>query len=411
MTEAFLVIHSGGGGLEHAPAYYATFPQEPTPLGEMLTFAPARTTRMDADASLFVAVLALARAGRGAAVLVCHAFSDGLLLTVAPGGRSVFATSGTMDTIDKLIDFDATHDQIRVMPHSDDTQRKAVIARWEALFKVLQWPAGATPVSPPANFTDAQAENVYQQWLSRWTTTLEFRIPADLRELFKRVKALRAAHLDRVELRACNIGSTPAAMDRVRKFFGCDRLTAPTKGTIFGFVPVSPLVVVRRPRGARGSTASAVPLGHSDSTDAAASSALMTQTETTRGFLFFSSTVSIPNPGQGRLPRFAIPFFDEGTLVELFHGFRFVLRITEVRAFHYTIQAWAAGSSRAPAPDPDIVRQFCAGVFRADTAFRATNLPIAGLWTPGGSKPFVFPLETEYLPLIAQSPTPAPKKP
>jgi len=410
VTDALLVIHSGGGGLDHAPAYYAAFPQEPSPFG-MLTFTPARTIRMDGDASLFRAVLELARAGRGAAVLVCHAFSDGLLLTVAPGGRSVFATSGTMDTIDQLIGFDATHDQIRALPRLDDTQRKAVIARWEALFKVLQWPSGATPVSPPANFTDAQAENVYQQWLSSWTTTLEFGTPADLRELFKRVKALRAAHLDRVELRACNIGGAPAAMDRVRKFFGCDRLTAPNRGTFFGFVPVAPLVVARRPRGTRGPTTSALPRGHDDSRDAAVSNGLMTQADTTRGFLFFSSVLSIPDPRQPRLPRFITPFFDETSGIELFHGFRFVLRITEIRDFHYTIQAWAAGSPRAPAPDPAIVGKFCAEVFKADTTLRATNLPLAGLWTPGAAKPFALPLETEYLPLIAQSPTPTPRKP
>jgi hypothetical protein len=356
-------------------------------------------------------VLELARAGGGAAVLVCHAFSDGLLLTVAPGGRSVFATSGTMDTIDKLIDFDAAHDAIRAMPRSDDAQRKAVITRWEALFRILQWPSGAPPISPPAGFTDAQAENIYQQWLSRWATTLEFRNPADLRELFKRVKALRAAHVDRIELRACNIGAAPAAMDRVRKFFGCDRLTAPTQSTIFGFVPVAGLGVTRRARRAHGPTASAVPLGHDESRDADASSALMTSTDPTRGFLFFSSVLSIPDPRQPRLPRFVTPIFDESEGIELFHGFRFVLRITEIRAFHYQIRAWAAGSSRTAAPDPEFIRQFCADVFKRDTRFNSTALPLAGLWTPGRPKPFVFPLEPEYLGLIAQSPAPAPKKP
>ena len=411
MTEAILVIHSAGDGLPHAPDYYAAFPQEPSPFGR-LTFTRAKTVAMDADASLFRAVLELARAGRGgAAMLVCHAFSDGLLLTVAPGGQQVFATSTTMDTIDQLIGFEATHDQIRAMPRSNDAERKAVLARWGSFFSGLPWPPGATVVTPPAGFTDAQGENVYQQWLVRWATTLEFRVAADLRELCKRVKALRTAHVDRIELRACNIGGAPAAMERVRKFFGCDRVTAPTKGTFFGIVPVAALVVLRRPRGSRGQTAAPVPLGRDDSRDAAVSSGLVTQTDTTRGFLFFSSTVTIPDPGRGRLPRFAMPFFDEGALVELFHGFRFVLRVTEVRAFHYTLQAWAAGSSRAPAPDPDFIRQFCAGVFNADTNFRLAALPVAGLWTPGGGRPFVLPLESEYLPLIAQSPTPAPTKP
>ena len=45
-------------------------------------------------------------------MLVCHAYADGLLLPVAPGGNSVFAESGTMDTIDQLSGLEATHDQI-----------------------------------------------------------------------------------------------------------------------------------------------------------------------------------------------------------------------------------------------------------------------------------------------------------
>jgi hypothetical protein len=411
VTEAFLVIHSGGDGLSHAPDYYAAFPQEPSPFG-MLTFTAAKTIRMDADASLFRAVLELAKAAGGAAVLVCHAFSDGLLLTVAPGGQQVFSTSGTMDTIDKLIGFEATHDQIRALPQTNDAERKAVMDRWASFYTTLPWPAGATPPNLPSGFADdKQAEQVYQLWFSKVAPTLEFKTSADLRELFKRVKALRAAHVDRIELRACNIGAAPTAMNRVRTFFGCDKLTAPTRGTFFGVVPIAPLVVVRRPRGGRGPTASALPLGHEDSRDASVSSGLLAQADTTRGFLFFSSTITIPEPGQRRLPRFAIPFFDDGTLVELFHGFRFVLRITEIRAFHYSIQAWAGGSANAPALEPDIIRKFCAEVFKANTTFRATNLPLAGLWTPGAAKPFVLPLESEYLPLIAQSSTPTPKKP
>jgi hypothetical protein len=412
VTEAFLVIHSGPDGLYPAPAYYAAFPQEPSPFG-MLTFTQAKTAVMGAGAaSLFVAVQELAKAGnKGAAMLVCHAYTDGLLLPVAPGGNSVFAESGTMDTIDQLSGLEATHDQIRAMPQSDDTERQAVLAKWETFYTSLPWPPGATPPSLRAGFTDADAERVYQQWFSKWAAALEFHRVADLRELFKRVKALRVTHLDRIELRACNIGGAPKAMERVRTFFGCDRLSAPTEGTFFGVVPVRPLMVLRRPRGSHGPSATPGPLGHDESKDAAASTGLMTQSDTTRGFLFFSSTINIPEPGQPHLPRFAIPFFEEGTLVELYHGFRFVLRIKEIRAFFYQLDAWAAGSSKSAAPDPDFIRQFCAGVFKADTTFRATSLPTAGLWTPGRAKPFVLPLESEYLPLIAQSPTPTPKKP
>ena len=135
----------------------------------MLTFTQAKTAVMDAGAaSLFVAVQELAKAGNeGAAMLVCHAYTDGLLLPVAPGGNAVFAESGTMDTIDQLIGLEATHDQIRAMPQPEDTERQAVLAKWETFYTSLPWPPGATPPSLPAGFTDADAERVYQQWFSK----------------------------------------------------------------------------------------------------------------------------------------------------------------------------------------------------------------------------------------------------
>ena len=72
-TSAVLVIDGRPDGLPHAPGYYETFPQEPSPLGE-LSFNTKSTTVMGSESSLFTALPLLAKAGSGGvAVLVCHA--------------------------------------------------------------------------------------------------------------------------------------------------------------------------------------------------------------------------------------------------------------------------------------------------------------------------------------------------
>jgi hypothetical protein len=138
------------------------------------------------------------------------------------------------------------------------------------------------------------------------------------------------------------------------------------------------------------------PSRRDDLQDAFESTALTGGTKTNRCFLPFGRrTIALDRPQV--LPRTALRL---GAIPWL----RFVLRIEETRAFHYKPAAWAAGSAKAPAPDPDFIKQFCIPAFKTDTTFRATTLPHAGLWTPTGSKPFVFPLESEYLPLIPKNP-------
>jgi hypothetical protein len=162
MTEAFLVIdgrpqtpQSPRKGLPHAPAYYAAFAQEPSPFG-MLTFTPAKTTVMLNDYSLFVALAELTKAGSGgAAMLVCHAWEDGLGLPLAQGGRLVFAKTNALDTIDTLIGHEATHDRIRAMPQTSPADRKAVVDAWAPFYTSLAWPHSVShpPPYPPGTPT------------------------------------------------------------------------------------------------------------------------------------------------------------------------------------------------------------------------------------------------------------------
>ncbi len=130
MTEAILVIDARDHGLPHAPKYYQTFPQEPSPLG-LLTFTAQKTTAMSGDSSLFTALPELGKAGAGgAAVVVCHAYASGMLLPIAPGGAHQFADKQGLDVIDKAIKAEADHARILALPRTTDVQRTAALGQW-----------------------------------------------------------------------------------------------------------------------------------------------------------------------------------------------------------------------------------------------------------------------------------------
>src|SRR5215470_15634034 len=95
-----LIIDGSHEGLQHAPGYYRTFPHEPSPAGDLdLTGVP--TAVMNTPS------VEMIHAGQGATVmLVSHAWDDGLLLDWTPGsGRS--AARQSMETMQKLIGFEA----------------------------------------------------------------------------------------------------------------------------------------------------------------------------------------------------------------------------------------------------------------------------------------------------------------
>jgi hypothetical protein len=403
LPEAILVIDARPDGLPQAPLYYATFPREPSPLGT-LTFTPAKTTAMNANSSLFAALPELTKAGAaGAAVLVCHAYSGGLLLPVAPGGQHALADSGVMARIDQVIEAEAEHARILKLPRETDAQRKQFRDRWAALLN------GLKGGSYDPHDTENDLETKYGGWVDSTATIMEFRSAVELRLLLQRVLTLRAVKLGRLELRACKVGGDPVTMDRIQKFFNCDKVTAPTVGTFYNRVPIAPLVIMSAPRGGNhGAAQRPGPLRHSDFLDSAWSSAHLIE-EHTRGFLPFAGARVVKENAPLRSPVMHV-----SGRMEPYSGFRFVLRVVQKDKEEYKFApvAWAAGSTRAAAPDPDIINQFCKLAFKSDTTFNGTDLPHAGLWTPSmPTQPFVPPLEKEYLPLIAQFPKAQPSNP
>jgi len=422
LTEAILVIDARDHGLPHAPKYYQTFPQEPSPLG-LLTFTAQKTTAMSGDSSLFTALPELGKAGAGgAAVVVCHAYASGMLLPIAPGGAHQFADKQGLDVIDKAIKAEADHARILALPRTTDVQRTAALGQWRTFLVGLGADIGEV-------FSEAEAETAYSNWFGKTVVSaLEFKDASTVRTLLARVLAVRQAKLARIELRACNVGGDRTTMEMLRKFFGCDAMTAPTVGTFYAVVQVGPLVQVFSRRGTHGTSTSPRPISLRDTLnslsgvdlrDAIISARLMKELDSTRGFLRVLIVTVEKGPVLGR--NTGIRF---GELEIEGDTFRFLLRVKQKpnEEFEYDLNAWATGSAGAAAPAPDIIRLFAAGSFDPNTLFRgepvvvqtgrgprnvlhALSMPVAGLWTPGTpNQPFVLPLESAYLPLIAKSP-------
>src|SRR5262249_55813157 len=204
------------------PASYRTSPPEPSPAGD-LDLQGVPTTVMNTP-SVETALDEMIHAGQGATVmLICHAWNDGLLLDWTPGSDSP-ALRQSMETMEKLIGFESEAAQIPAQPEP---------ARGDAWAKLLN---EITPGSVHGQITASEGEAAYLKWLDAQATALKMpgRPPhARLRRLIGKIRAVRGLELERVELRACNIGDNRDSMKAVRRFFGCKKLLAPSAETFF----------------------------------------------------------------------------------------------------------------------------------------------------------------------------------
>jgi hypothetical protein len=420
-TPGFLIIDARSDGLPDAPGYYQAFPLEQSPLGE-ISLSGNRTTAMT-NSSLDVALGEMLKAGAQAVVvLVCHAYSGGLLLPIATGGTSAFAVKDNLQIIDKVIAAESEVAQIRNLPSKTAPEQKVVLDRWEKLLNDPQ------PGTVQGQFTPPQAHALYAKWLDMVAKKLEFANRAALLRLIDRVRKVRNLKLSRLELRACNIGKDTASMEAVRKFFGVDHLTAPTVGTFFmSLIPVSTMAVRAAPRGrvavrgngqsggaagagVRGTARTPGPLGRAQGMEIVAADGqptlvlspvpsdidivsegtIMAQTgHTTRAF-FKRSFMYFVGPLMG------VHF-------STFH--MFALTVDETSAYHYRGSAAVFSTGDGVTQDWGKVREFVTGWIMPDAQYHHGPFPVAGLWTPDiKDVPFVLPYETMYIGLIAQSP-------
>ena len=348
------------------------------------------------NSSVEAALDSMLKAGaNGVVVLVCHAYSQGILLPLATGGGAL-AVASNMNIVDDVINAEAEAASIRKMPTKSDAELKAVLDRWEKFLNRLQ------PGSITGSFTTKEAEAFYSKWLEMVAGKLGFsgnpRTPV-LRRFIDRLQKLCANKLSRLELRACNIGKEKDTMETVRKFFGAIKLTAPTVGTFF-HSPILPSTVVRlRPQRARSVLGTGRLPGPTGIRVRAETNSVGVipgpEDSATRGFL---RTTVIAGP----TPSLARSGMHLGVVEQSF--FAFTLTIQETSAFHYKASATVVNGADGR-QDWSTVREFITGWILPNSSYAGGAFPIAGLWTPDiQDLPFVLPNETSYTRLMEMTP-------
>jgi hypothetical protein len=404
MANGYLIIDGRKDGLPEAAGYYRTFPLEPSPLGDILL----STSRMSvmSTSSLDTVLGEMPKAGAGGiVVLVCHAIQDGMLLTVAPTGRIVFALVNTLGVIDKVNDVELEVARIRQLPRKTPEEVEAALARWKKLFDGIQ------PGTVVGMFTIQEAEVFYSRWLDDQARRLEFPNRAALQQMLAKLRKVRLLKLSRLELRACNIGKNKASMEAVRKFFGADHLTAPTLGTFYlSPIPVSTMAARARAsggpagHGVGGAHRVAGPMGIAPSLrdpeflNVIYARQVMAQAgPSTRGFIERHMLASGWD--------WSIPY---GT------HYLVILTIEETSLYHY--RGWAAAVSTRDLATPDWtwVKWVVDGKVMPNSGYNRGAFPLAGFWNPdlliprglrGDVKvPFVLPNEMVYTELLAKVP-------
>lgn len=416
-----LIIDGSHEGLQHAPGYYRTFPHEPSPAGD-LDLAGVPTAVMNTP-SVETVLDEMIHAGQGATVmLVCHAWDDGLLLDWTPGSGSS-AVRQSMETMQKLIGFEAEAAQIATLPEP---------ARGEAWAKLLN---RITPGSVHGPITASEGEAAYLKWLDAQATALKMpgRPPhARLRRLIGKIRAVRALELERVELRACNLGDNRDSMKTVRGFFGCKKLLAPSAETFFvGPTSVFPMHYLADYFLKGGKEPSVVqergilrikdriPLPRRQNPFVNYYDVLATlHRPTTR--MFYSKIPDTTN-------RWAVRHTKDADIAYLLPRTPelFAVHIVQTSPFTYLCPWMAVISDSSTAlTNWAKVREFVANDIMSGSSYREGALPLAGFWLAGRDEPpvpewpaeskdlpFVLPNEPGYLERIKSEPEPPKKAP
>ena len=223
-----LIIDGGRHGLVHAPAYYAMFPREPSPAGEM-TFKGKTTTVIRQAMTLELLLTTLAKSGSGSVVMiVCHAYRGGFYMPLTSASKSVYGDTTAIDQIEKADGIARKADAIRSMPEATEEERKTKIEAWKKLFNSIK------PNSVTGTFTLKEAEEfLNKQVAPAFLRPLGLSRFAQAKAFMKKVRAVQDLKLDRIELRACNIGHNTKAMQAFKRLFGCKKLLAPAAETVF----------------------------------------------------------------------------------------------------------------------------------------------------------------------------------
>jgi hypothetical protein len=206
----------------------------------------------------------------------------------------------------------------------------------------------------------------------------------------EKMEKVQSLKLDRVELRACNIGDSPAGMKAVKRLFGCNKLLAPTVGTFYlRGVPVNTLQdfdqrYVREHRSGTAQVPGPVGLSRTDPDDFVID--VVKKNPGTRLFWHFESMPTDPKAHM--------------SLVRMWHIF--AVTIEEIRPYWFRASAGTWKQADKHRPDWSQARDFVNNYMMANSHYTSGPLRLAGFWTPDESVPWLLPMEPEYLQHIKQ---------
>lgn len=345
------------------------------------------------DATLETILQEMAKAGGGGTVLiVCHAYNEGLLMPLAKGGLG----STGKDEINSLLIVSAAQRKaraIRAMPSGNDAQKKAKIDAWLALNAEVFAESVFDPV------TLAAVERAYEKWLDHVTQQELFLQEASRRKtldsLIQAMERVQALKLNRVELRACDIGRYPSSMSKVKQLFGCKKLLAPTVGTFFlKGVPVDTLKTFSQRYIADHRVGNFRPPGPAGSTIKDPTDFVVDVVKKNPGTRLFWNTEYGYIPPEN--PRPSPNRYDGGTTtIKINHVFAMV--VEEVKKYWYrgSASTWNEAGSRQPKWED--AQKFVQIYVMKNASYKKGSLTLAGFWTPGETDPWLLPNDLDYV--------------
>jgi hypothetical protein len=391
-----VIVHSGEHGLEEAVNYYATFPSEPSPAGD-LDLAQAVVTPVK-DATLDAVLDEMAKASNGSVVLiVCHAYQEGLLMPVAKGARLPAGRTA----IEKLLDVSTAERRaklIRAMPSGAAKELKAKIDAWIKLAGDMAAGTVAGEISL------AEIENLYRDWLDEVAKNVFLLGGASPRavllQLVAKMERVQALKLDRVELRACDIGEYGDSMKKLKQLFGCNKLLAPDVGTFYlKGVPVDkPKVFDQRYIAEHrvGDFRPPGPLGSKINDPSDFILDVIKKNPSTRIFwdyVYGHIPAKNPHPAPYK--------YDFGIFTTKMKTVLAML-VEQVRPYYYRGSAATWHESATHGPEWADARMFVDDYIMHQSQYKQGRLNLAGFWTPKGSDPWLLPRDEEYLNHIKQ---------
>jgi len=205
--------------------YYSIFPREPSPLG------PWRIDQVVVirDISFEKLVDMMLGLRKKEYLVVCHGSSFGFFMPLINGSESSAMAlnfdggDGALKILMKIIDELANADAAAQKVKEDER-----VAAWKALIQRLVGKKEADQIT-----TSKKGKAAFTKWLDEFSIKSMNIKGKAIERLARKVKQLRQVHLDRVELRACDMGARPEALDILRKTLGAKAVAAPNMETFY----------------------------------------------------------------------------------------------------------------------------------------------------------------------------------